>query len=193
MIDWNKDLEFKVWGWDYTGDGFDHDWMTVIRFEKNTDGNYSVWDEPDTEEYWGNVQKDGIVLRGNKQIGEVRNKKPDNRAVFYFERKGDTYTLTGWKNVMTIEDIREKHGQRVLNSYWNAMEGYYFYDDNENRICYIGIGYIGRVLDRKHAIIGTTLCKDEYKYFVDSTKMAGEKLSKLVRDSKKPEKIEVKI
>ena len=192
MVDWTKPLECKIWGWNHTGENFDHDWLPVIRFEKNTDGSYSVWDEPDTEKHWGNVQKDGIVLGYNclgynRQIGQVRNKKPDNIAVFYFERKGNTYTLTGWKNVMTADEIKEKYGLVVWRRYWNTSQCGFILSYWKNKVIFDTDKDLDSVKKSQQ------LTKEEYENLIKTLKQAGERLSKLVRDSQKPEKIEVKI
>lgn len=200
-IDWGKPIEVNIWGV--------LEWTPAACYTlyAGNDGfrEVKIFDSNELLHTYPRVSEDGKVWSFDNQIGLVRNKrtvddntkkinqKPDNRAVFYFERKGDVYTLTGWKNVMSTDDIRAKYGQKILSSYWNASQGYYFYQQN-GEIWYVGIGLANGVFPmRSHVTIGTKLSVSEYEYFFSSTKKAGERLSKLIRDSKKPEKIEVKI
>lgn len=194
MVDWKRKLQIKVWG----HQELNFDWIDVKEIKEDVDG-YSVYEAKDTIPW--HVRRDGKIWHDGNQIGLVRNKrtvddntkkinqKPDNRAVFYFERKGDIYTLTGWKNVMTPDDIKRKYGLDVWKKYWYCSEDGFVLSLFEDKV----------VVDDKDKdeLLGfkksQTMTKEEYENLIKVLKNAGERLSKLIRDSKKPEKIEVKI
>lgn len=77
LIDWQKPLECKIWAWegDFMAGDYNHDWLPVVKIQKNNDGTYSVWDEPETSMHWGEVHEDGRVMDAGRQLGLVRNKK----------------------------------------------------------------------------------------------------------------------
>ena len=200
QIDWSKDLECKVWGIEQ----WKHDWSPVAKIQKKLDGNYNVWDIKGAEEFWGTVLSNGKVISDDITVGLVRNKrhvadsqpamtiKPDNRAVFYFEKKGDVYTLTGWKNVMSYYDITLKYGEKIFKAYVGDYKHPTFIHELYTTLpCDVFL----RVHENKSFVLesGDVFSKEDYELIVDSCKKAGERLSKLVRESKKPEKIEVVI
>lgn len=194
QIDWGKDLECKVWGIEQ----WKHDWSPVAKIQKKLDGNYNVWDIKGAEEFWGTVLSNGKIISDDITVGLVRNKrhvadsqpamtiKPDNRAVFYFERQGDVYILTGWKNVLGSKEIASKYGE-VVNQKYLYTDGEYFH---------LECGHLwirDSQRDNAYFTLGEKMTKHQFEKFIKVLKSAGERLSKLVRDSKKPEKIEVVI
>jgi hypothetical protein len=201
-IDWNKELECKVWGDDTKLIHAPHDWTSV---KKVKDSSYSDTKTITLENgiYW-HAKKDGSIHSYKSKVGQVRNKrnvadnqptmtiKKDNRAVFYFEKKGDVYTLTGWKNVMSGSGIIRKYGQDVYRAYIGDYNQQSFIHEIYTTLpCDVFL----RVHENKSFVLesGDVFSKEDYELIVDSCKKAGERLSKLVRDSKKPEKIEVAI
>jgi hypothetical protein len=221
QIDWSNDLECKVWGietwnhnwlpvakiqkqlngnyrvWDINGaeefwgtvlsDGkiiFDGEEVGQVRNKRTVDDNNAT------------MLINGESFKGRVSINlnafEEATTKPDNRAVFYFEKKGDVYTLTGWKNVMSGSGIIRKYGQDVYRAYIGDYNQQSFIHEIYTTLpCDVFL----RVHENKSFVLesGDVFSKEDYELIVDSCKKAGERLSKLVRDSKKPEKIEVVI
>lgn len=197
MVDWKRKLQIKVWG----HQELNFDWIDVKEIKEDVDG-YLVYEAKDTIPW--HVRRDGTIWHDYNQICLVRNKrtvddntkkinqKPDNRAVFYFERKGDVYTLTGWKNVMSADDINQKYGKDVYKAYiWDNTQPSF----SQKRYDSLPDDVLVNVNKSKDYLLesGDVFSKDEYELIVDACKQAGERLSKIIRDSKKPEKIEVKI
>lgn len=199
-IDWLKPIEVKIWG--------ALDWTPAAchTLYSGKDGfrEVKIFDSNELLHTYPRVSEDGKIWSFDNQIGLVRNKrtvddntkkinqKPDNRAVFYFERKGDIYTLTGWKNVMSVGDIEKKYGKDICKAYIGDHTQPYFTQEIYNSL---PSDIVVSVRQNKSFFLesGDVISKEDYKLIVDSCKQAGERLSKLIRDSKKPEKIEVKI
>lgn len=210
MVDWNKDIEIKIWK---VGESFlkkTKGWVNAKGEEILYFGTRRIeYKAEDGKDHFCFAKRDGSIYGGTEECGKVRNKrtvddnqptmkinqkvnKPDNRAVFYFERKGDTYTLTGWKNVMSADDINQKYGKDVYKAYiWDNTQPSF----SQQRYDSLPDDVLVNVNKSKDYLLesGDVFSKDEYELIVDACKKAGERLSKLVRDSKKPEKIEVVI
>jgi hypothetical protein len=198
-IDWGKPIEVNIWGV--------LEWTPAACYtlHAGNDGfrEVKIFDSNELLHTYPRVSEDGKVWSFDNQIGLVRNKrtvddntkkinqKPDNRAVFYFERKGDVYTLKGWKNVMSWCEIEQKYGKSVALDYWSRNIGIGFLEFTRDSNKYVLINNKGEMLKELNKCDAFT--KDEYKNIVARLKKAGERLSKLIRDSKKPEKIEVVI
>lgn len=199
MVDWKRKLQIKVWG----AQEFNFDWIDVKEI-KEAVGGYLVYEAKDTIPW--HVRRDGTIWRGHNQIGLVRNKrtvddntkkinqKSDNRAVFYFERKGDVYTLKGWKNVMSYDIIEKKYPRSVAHDYWSWTDDIGFVQfKNAGQDCILLYEDKETKVSAKFIYAGNTFTKEEYENLVKVLKACGRRFSKLIRDSKKPEKIEVVI
>ena len=199
QIDWDKPIEIKVWKEFRSTNGWVDAWLDD--FGKGFIETSVHYIAEDGKEYsFGALTENGIIQAGYDGVstppnpekwGKVRNKKeilnaPDNRAVFYFERQGDVYILTGWKNVLGSKEIASKYGE-VVNQKYLYTDGEYFH---------LECGHLwirDSQRDNAYFTLGEKMTKHQFEKFIKVLKSAGERLSKLVRDSKKPEKIEVVI
>ena len=92
---------------------------------------------------------------------------------------------------MTWDEIEQKYGKSVALDYWSYNIGIGFLEFARDANEYVLISNKGELLKELNKC--DTFTKDEYQNIVSRLKKAGERLSELIRDSKKPEKIEVKI
>jgi hypothetical protein len=95
---------------------------------------------------------------------------------------------------MTYDIIEKKYPRSVAHDYWSWTDDIGFVQfKNAGQNCILLHEDKETKVSAKFIYAGNTFTKEEYENLVKVLKACGRRFSKLIRDSKKPEKIEVKI